>query len=262
MADKNTKEIEELYARLGDLQERAARGDVGISAFLSPRECHLASMFLGKHGTAFDAFGGYADAERKRIYIFPDFLEGVSVPNGLRDYGYDDGIALLRADGSGFERLCHRDFLGSILALGIERRVIGDIILDGEGRAYVFCERSIVDFLLSEWKSVGRDKIRLTVEQDASVVRIERRFAPVSDTVASPRFDCVVGALCSLSRDRAKSCIESGLAELDYECEERIDREVKTPCLISVRGYGKFRVISLSDKTKKGRFRLVAEKFI
>ena len=52
------------------------------------------------------------------------------------------------------------------------------------------------------------------------------------------------------------------LAELDYETEERPDRTVNAPCTVSVRGQGKFRVLSVNDKTRKGRYRLVAEKFL
>jgi RNA-binding protein YlmH len=85
---------------------------------------------------------------------------------------------------------------------------------------------------------------------------------PISDTVASPRLDCIVGALCSLSREKARATVESGLVELDFEREERPDRTVSAPCIISVRGYGRFRINSVSDMTKKGRYRLNAEKFV
>ena len=56
--------------------------------------------------------------------------------------------------------------------------------------------------------------------------------------------------------------IVSSLVELNYNCEERPDKEVTVPSIISVRGVGKFKVVSLSDKTKKGRYRLVAEKYL
>jgi RNA-binding protein YlmH len=72
----------------------------------------------------------------------------------------------------------------------------------------------------------------------------------------------VVAALCSFSRERAKEAIVSSFVELNYECEERVDREISTPAVVSVRGVGKFNVISLSDKTKKGRYRLLAEKLL
>ena len=109
---------------------------------------------------------------------------------------------------------------------------------------------------------VGRDKVKVyRIDFDESILP-ERKVLKINDTVASARLDCVVASLCSLSRERAKEKITSSLVELNYECEERPDRIIDTPSVISVRGVGKFRVISLSDVTRKGRYRLVGEKFL
>ena len=152
--------------------------------------------------------------------------------------------------------------MGSLLALGIERDVIGDIVMLGESEALVICEARISGFLINEWREVGHDRIKCSqTELDEDFVP-ERRFAPINDTVASARLDCVVAALCDLARERARECVTSELCELDYECESRPDREVVPPCLISIRGYGKFRVISIEGQTKKGRLRLSAQKFL
>jgi RNA-binding protein YlmH len=72
----------------------------------------------------------------------------------------------------------------------------------------------------------------------------------------------VIASICRLSREKAREAVIGKLVEVDYECREQPDREVVTPAIISVRGYGKFRIVSLSDKTKKGRYRLLAEKFL
>ena len=84
----------------------------------------------------------------------------------------------------------------------------------------------------------------------------------VSDTVASARLDGVVAALLSISRERAKEMVLGGLVELDYETCERTDKILVPPSVITVRGFGKFRVNSLCDKTKKGRLRLDADKYV
>jgi RNA-binding protein YlmH len=80
--------------------------------------------------------------------------------------------------------------------------------------------------------------------------------------VASARLDCVVASLANLSRDAAQQLIRDGRVDLDYKTEERVDRVVPTPATVSVRGVGKFRVLSLGEQTKKGRYRLSAEKFV
>lgn len=259
---KDTKEIDELYARLEDIMGRATRSEVGVSAFLSPRELHFAEAFLRSAGAEFFAYGGYNDAERCRIYVLPEYMAGACDIAGLEEYGYDSGIAAVRVRGSGYEQLTHRAFMGSLLGLGIKRSVVGDIVITDENEAVVLCDSSMVEFLLAHWESVGRDKISLSEVTLGSDFAPTRSYAPINDTVASPRLDCIVAALCSLSREKARETVVSGTVELDYECETRPDREVCPPCLISVRGYGKFRVISVSDKTKKGRYRLIAEKFL
>ena len=256
------KEFDELYARLEDIMARAARGEVGVSAFLSPRELHYAEVFLRSSGAEFLTFGGYSEAERQRIYLLPEYLSGIEDISAIRDYGFDDGIAAVRVRGSGYEQLSHRTFMGSLLGLGLKRSVIGDIVITAENEAVVLCDSSIAEFLLAHWEKAGRDKISLSVIRLGADFAPARSYAPISDTVASPRLDCAVAALCSLSREKAREAVISGLVELDYECETRPDREVTPPSLISVRGYGKFRVLSLADKTKKGRYRLVAEKFL
>jgi RNA-binding protein YlmH len=259
---RDIKEFDGLYARLEDLKKRAVRGEMGISAFLSPRELHYAESYLRRTGSCFVSLGGYNGAERKRVYILPEYMEGVESADELSEYGSETDIVAIEIKGSGFVSLSHRDFMGALLCLGVERGVIGDIItLDG-GSAVAFCDKKIADFIVAELRDVGRDKVRcrlMNVDKDFCP---KRSFAAISDTVASARLDCVVAALCKLSREKARECVLSGLAELDYEYCERPDREVTAPCVLSVRGYGKFRVCSLGELTKKGRMRLVAEKFL
>ena len=128
--------------------------------------------------------------------------------------------------------------------------------------AVIFCTEKLCDFFCSELVKIAREKAVTTPIELSAIAPPQRRVAAINDTVASARLDCVVGALCSLSREKARVAVVSGLVELEFECEERPDRAVSAPCMLSVRGYGRFRVLSLSDKTKKGRYRLSAEKFL
>ncbi len=255
------KEFNELFARLDDLKKRAVRGELGISAFFSPRELHYAQEYLTRTGTPFLSFGGYGAAERKRMYLLPEYMETLEDTVGFSEFGYDDCITVVRVHGSGFETLTHRAFMGSLLSLGLERDVIGDILLDGDG-ALVFCDERIAEFLLENWQKVGKDKVKLEITELQSDFLPHRSYLPLSDTIASPRLDCVVAALCKLSREKAKDTVEAGCVELDYETQSRVDREVREQSILSVRGFGKFRILSLCDKTRKGRYKLSAEKYL
>ena len=255
------KSFDSLFARLDDLKERAVRGNVGISAFFSPREEIAAREYLTRGKVNFISYGGYSDAERKKIYVLPDFIEEGSI-EALIEFGFSCEMDCVEIRGSGFETLSHRAVMGSLLGLGIERDVVGDIVMLNENRAIFFCDSRLTPFFCESLERVGRDKVRVRkIELDESILP-ERKVQRINDTVASARLDCVVAAICSLSRERAKEKIASSLVELNYECEERVDREVSVPAIISVRGVGRFRIISLNDKTKKGRYRLVAEKFL
>ena len=257
------KETEALYARLDDLLSRAERGEAAISQFLSPKELYFAQIWLKRREAPFVSFGGYEDAERCRVCVLPDYVDGEPSIELLSEYGISLDISVLKVKGSGFSKLSHRDFLGSLLGLGLDRSVVGDICVfeDGKG-AYVFCDTEITRFLTEEWKKAGNDKITVTKTVLQDGFSHKKRFLPVNDTVASPRLDGIVAALCSLSREKARSAVVAELVELDYETETRPDRNISAPCLVSVRGYGKFRILSVSDVTKKGRYRLVAEQYI
>lgn len=263
-----------LYARMEDFCLRADRGEVAISSFLSPRELYYATRYLERRGAWFFAFGGYCGAERKRLYFVPDYVplseELLKNPDGelscvaaLNNLGIGAQICALRIVGSGYRVLTHRDFLGSLLGLGLERSVLGDVTVENEqgSCATVFCEERIADFIEESLIRVANDKVKVCRLELSSYTPSKRLFAAISDTVASTRLDGVVAALCGCSREKARDAVVGGLVEINFEREERPDRTVTPPALISVRGVGRFRVLSLSDRTRKGRIRMEAEQF-
>ena len=257
------RELDALAARLDDLILSADKGDVCVSSFLTPRECLFAERHLRLRGAHFLLFGGYADAERKRVYILPDYMADVEDIKSFSDYGYDAQMIAIELISGGFCKISHRDYLGSVLGLGFERSVIGDIaVCDDGARAVVFCDATIGGYISENLTKVANDRVKARVVELDSVILPERKMQPINDTVASARCDCVVAAICSLSRERAKDAVEAGFVEVDYEREERPDKILTAPCTVSVRGKGKFRVLSIQDKTKKGRFRLIAEKYL
>ncbi len=278
-------EILALYARLDDLSRLAERGELAITAFLTPRECLYATSFCEgrvREGVAF-MWGGFpleegaAPPERRRMVMLPDYVAGLLSPEGLTtdpiaalvEAGLGDlasivsaSVCILSVQGSGFRNLSHRDYLGSILGLGLERDVIGDIFVADEHSAYLACKGEIEDFLADNLTHVSADTVRVTRTPMGFVPPVERKRQPIRDTVASARLDCVVAALTNLSREKAQMAVRSGLVELNYETVDACDTTVEPPCVLSVRGVGKFSVLSFDGETKKGRMRLVAEKYI
>ncbi len=262
-------EHKELLARICDLCDVADSGVLAMTQFLTPAEAFCAKEIINDRALAHRAclFGGYADAERARLVILPMYLDGCDgePTERLFEYFPDEAasaVCALKITGSGYKSLTHRDYLGSILSLGIERDAVGDIITIDDRSAYAFAAESVAKLLLSSLERVGNDKV--TVESIAldRNFSVAREYESIADTVASARLDCVVAALANLSRDRAQTLIESGACLLCYAEETRCDRAVSEGDIITVRGHGKFIIRKINEKTKKGRLRLIADKYV
>ncbi|MBQ7383452.1 MAG: hypothetical protein IJV72_01500 [Clostridia bacterium] len=260
------EEFEVLFARIDDICRRAERGELGVSCFLSPREQFFVEKFLLQRGMSgrYLFWGGYGDAERRRAFILPDYIVSCEEFSDIEPYVDSQPVCAVRIRGSGYRKLTHRDYLGSVLGLGIERDTLGDIVFEDTQReeAVLFCDGVISDFILDELKKVASDTVRVERAEISRDFAPKRSFAHISDTVASARVDCIVAALCSLSREKASQTVTGGLVEVNFECETRPDRTLAAPCLISVRGYGKFRINAVSEQTRRGRLRLDADKYI
>ena len=272
-------EIAELVSRLDDLCEIAARGELAATPYLTPREAKYARAYLAARmsvGTAL-AWGGYPEAERVRLALLPDYMEGAVDPAALaadpvrtlREAGFDDTAkelsdltVSLRVQGSGFRVLTHRDYLGSILGLGLDRDAVGDVSVTDDRTAVVVCGVPIAEFLITHLERVATDAVRVSRLPEGEAIPLTHRFAPVSDTVASERLDCVVAALANLSRDKAQTAVRSGLVEVDYETVTDCDMTLTAPAVLSIRGVGKFRINAFDGVTRRGRVRLLADRYV
>ena len=268
-----------LLSRLDDLVKKSGRGEAAVSPYLTPREAKYARVHLSSRVSAGTAvlWGGYPEAERVRVVILPDYTEGLVDPTALgsdpaaalTDAGLDDLAETIRGavcpvlvKGSGFRELSHRDYLGSVLGLGLERDAIGDILMPDAHSAILLTDARVGDFLTTQMEKVATDTVRVSRLPEGTALTGTRRLQPITDTVASERLDCVVAALCNLSREKAQMAVKSGLVELDYEVVEDCSATVDAPAVISVRGFGKFAVHAFDGTTRKGRVRLVAGKYI
>ena len=264
-----------LEARISDAVEKSRRGEVAGLPFLTPRERRAAERYLRMCGAWEQAWfwGGYHGAERACLFLLPDYLlaclEGERVPReddaavlALLEEDAADAVQAVLVKGSGYRVLTHRDYLGSILALGLERDALGDIAVQNEREAVVFCPRRLQPFLIENLCRIGSDSVRCAPYVPDAHFTDGRKYRPIHDTVASPRLDCVIAALTNLSRDGAQQVIRGGLVEVDFEPEERVDFVLTPPATISVRGHGRFILRAFDGETRKGRLRLLADQMI
>ncbi len=258
-----------LLSRLSDGLERAERGELVCGHFLTPSDIALVVEYIRerKMTDRIFFFGGYIAAERKRFFVLPSYLSDFEGDNAekLKECFPEELSAAVQAilvRGSGYRALSHRDYLGSILSLGLERDALGDIVLLDATSAVIFCGEKIADFLLETLEKVANDKVSLSrFTADESFVP-KRTTQRITDTVASERLDCIVAALTNLSREKAQTLIRSGDCEVDYLSEERCDLLLTPPTTLTLRGYGKYTLLAFDGETKKGRLRMVAEKYV
>ena len=266
---KHGQEYKELLARIEDCIEQAEKGMLSYTKFLSPAEGFCAKEILLFKGLMKRAcfLGGYVDAERARLVVLPSYLDGIDkdAHSLFSEYFPDDADELVRVikiTGSGYKTLSHRDYLGAILGLGVERDALGDIVTLDDFTAYAFVSDAIARLMLDSLTFIGSDKVKLQEIRLDGDFKLERKLLRLTDTVASARFDCVVASLANVSREKAQSCIGGGLCLLNYFEETRCDATVRAGDIITVRGYGKFIVRELDEKTKKGRLRLIFDKYV
>lgn len=258
-----------LYARLGDALQGCRRGQTTVLSFLTPREKKRLEAELCRLGVLDAAwfYGGYEGAERTALFLLPDYLRQAcdGAPDSIRALlgdAVEETVGAVRISGSRYRTLTHRDYLGSVLGLGLERDAIGDIVVQNDFEAVIFCGSRIADFLCRYLEKVASDTVRCARYLPDEYFTDGKRYHPIFDTVASPRLDCVVAALTNSSREEAKKLVQVGLVEVEYEIETRTDFVLEPPMTLSVRGYGRFVLRAFDGETKKGRLRLRAEKFI
>ena len=229
--------------RLDELARRAAHtGTRTFTKFLDPaleRDCAFAA---GEAGVRVDYSGGYDDAERRVAAFYNDYAAEEPWP-----------IACIRLSWNAkYGSPGHRDLLGALMGLGIDRGETGDIAV-GEGEAFVFVLDEIADYICASMDSAGRTKLK--AERAEGEIRLpEPLGVTIRETVSSERLDAVLAAGCKLSRADAQKLIRSGLVKLNHIEETRTDVRVNAGDLISARGYGRIRVLDFPGLTRRGRY--------
>ena len=172
-------------------------------------------------------------------------------------------ITPLKINCSGFREHTHRDFLGSILALGIKRCVIGDIIVGDKGYyAVVFVHNRMVDYLYENLKLIGRDGVKLSVATPEDTASIVRNFERICGTSASLRLDAIISEVLNLSRDKSQTMISSGVVTVNHEDTTDKSRVLELNDVFTVKGYGKFVLSSIGEKNRKDRIRFEVSKYV
>ena len=198
-------------------------------------------------------FGGYEDCEKKILGVFPEW----TTPSEEMF-----PITVLRIESSFSGGITHRDYLGSILALGLEANKIGDILVDTDKSAYCFVASDIADYIISNLKKIGSRGISVKAIPLTDVRDVKRSYQRMNLVCASLRTDAVVGAITKLSRQKAADLIAGGKVKINHRLTSSNSALLKEDDLISIRGFGRFILRGEGAKTRKDRLHISVDKYI
>ncbi len=247
-----------LLAKVLDRAEQAQNRNIPAATdFLSPQQQMMACDLLHQAGiseTAYARLGGWDGAERALLLFLPDWMEA-------EDADSQSPIRCLRASFREDEKLTHRDFLGSLMGLGIVREKIGDILV-GPNSADLIVLDSVADFLLTSWTAAGRAKLTVTAIETQNLHIPEVRCEELRDTVSSLRLDAVASTGFRMARGKAAALVESGRVQVNWRECTKPDKLLAAGDTVSARGFGKFELAEVGGVTKKGRTSIVLKRYV
>ena len=244
-----------LKRRIADLAQQADMQHIYTNTrFLSPLEQSVFLSIKNELPVRSRLYGGIDSAIRK-IAIF----------GSMEDLGYpfEDPIQILhiRPKAEKFaEELSHRDYLGSLMALGIERELTGDIVVRGK-EAWVFCLESIADFLCEQLVQVRHTNV-ICERTSGDVPELAPKFEPMQLNIASERMDLVVAGASGTSRDAAKKLLNDEKVFVNGRVVTSAGHKINEGDELVIRGFGKFIYDGVSSTSRKGRCNIALRKYI
>ena len=264
------EEREVLRGRIRDLWNRTRQGDyLNHTGFLSLDLQSYARQVIreerimtGAGSGPYSTFsGGYEEADRQMLFFVPSYMSEEELAAEIA--GGEGALTCVRiaAVRSGFaEPPTHRDYLGSLMNIGITREQIGDIICRGD-EAFVFAVRETAPFICSEVTRVRHTTVtaQIIAPSECPAVVMTREE---SGSVSSERVDCLAAQVFHLSRSQAQRLIEQEKVFADGRIITSASYTPSAGERISVRGYGKFKYLGADGRTRKGSLIARYERYI
>lgn len=211
--------------------------------FLNEHESRLLKDSIRYDGLSF--CGGYKDSVR--------LMMGVNA--GTEDFP----ITLLKFTYRKTDDLSHRDFLGALMGLGLNRDVVGDIIT-GNGFAYVYVKSENAEYILSQIDRIGNCGVKVSRE-DNKVIEYTQEFDVFVLTLSSLRLDVFVSSLCNLSREKSNNLIRSEMVTVNHYVESDNSVQIREHDVITIRRYGKYVFEKTLGFSKKGKYKVEIKKY-
>lgn len=242
--------------QVSDWMERVRRSHADRRTdFLDPRQQYIVQSLVNRYADLQVRFdGGYEQAERKRAWIAPDY----KMPEEAE---FDIAVLAITSSDKRLASLEHGDYMGSILGLGLKRDKIGDIHVLEQG-CHCLAASETIDYLNVHLRQVHRvnvwtDVLPLSQLQVSSVELEEMSF-----TVASLRLDAVISDATRQGRNKVIDPIRAGQCRVNWKVETDPSVLLQEGDLISLKGYGRYKVLEIGGQSRKDRTHVVIGKYI
>lgn len=222
--------------------------------FCDPYQISLCRPILSKiRELKYFVSGGFGQAERQIIVMFPDYMESDEIDNPLR---------CLRIDGN-FEQdsISHRDVLGSVLGLGIKREKIGDIIIS-KNCGYIVSFKDICDFIDGNLEKISRYKVETKIVTLEDIQIPQEKYKLIETTVPSLRLDVMIGVGFGESRNSLSKMIGNDKVKVNWKPINNPAHLVHEGDVISFKGKGRIVLLEVGNKTKKDRLKVTIQRMI
>lgn len=230
---------------------------VTYSDFLDPYQKGLVEKaFSGDDDIDIVFDGGYDGAERNIVIFRPSFMSFYE-----EDEDFERPFRLIHITTTAGGSLTHRDYLGSLMGLGIKREKIGDILVREDGCSVVVLG-DIADYIQYNLTKVGNVKVRVEQLDIDEIQTNDPEVKIINTTVASLRLDCLAAAGFGMSRNKILDYITAEKVSLNWDVTSNASKAVKEGDTISVRGRGRVTVEEIGRTTRKGRIGVILKKLI
>lgn len=225
-----------------------------LTDFFDPRQLQLAQIVAGRSKElTFHYYGGYAKAERCRGLFLPDYLTPVDE---------DWEMTVLRMEPHDpLQTLQHGDYLGALTGLGVKRSKYGDISVR-DTYADLILTRELCTYVELHLTHVGRTRVHTSEVSFAEFSVPEVRMEERTFTVASPRLDAVLSDAVKLSRAKILEPIRGSKVQVNFRSIENPAYEVAVGDVISLRGFGRIKILEMNGLSKKGRLFVKIGKYL
>lgn len=218
------------------------------SDFHDPFTTKLATNIVqGIQGISYKTWGGYKEAEREKIAVFPEEIE-------FDNDAFQISLVIFQGNFTFFNHN-HRHVLGAILASGIKRDKLGDILITKD-KCQVISDTKVASYLVTNVVSIGPVSVKGKIKNLADLSKPKITQKEIRITINSMRIDAIISAALFISRKKAAELVNKGRVRANWQPVDKTDFQISEGDMLSIQGYGRIKILEMLGTTKKERLAL------